>query len=224
MKERAVIVFSGGIDSICTTCLLKEYDVYGISFSYGQRASNEIRAARLFAKRLDLKEHKIVDIGFMKSLYGNSNVLTSTKNEIPSSFDYSIVVPIRNAVFLSIATAWAFTINATRVAYGAHTGDRNYPDCRPAFTRKLEQALNEGEKDGIRLDQRTKIDIWSPYMDGLSKGDLLQVGIKEFGDVIFKSWSCYANKRHHCGTCESCNNRRVAFVKAGIQDKTRYMS
>ncbi len=220
----AVIVFSGGIDSICTASLLKEYELYGVSFSYGQRASNEILAAKSFAERLSLKEHKIIDIGFMKSLYGNSNVLTSTESDIPSSFDYSIVVPIRNAVFLSIATAWAFTIDATCVAYGAHTGDQNYSDCKPTFAHKLEQALNEGERDGIRLGLRSEIDIWSPYMDGLSKSDLLQVGIKEFGDMIFESWSCYANKRYHCGTCESCNNRKIAFVEAGIQDKTRYMS
>ena len=173
--KKAVIVFSGGVDSVCAVSFLKsKYELYGITFSYGQKANMEIKAAKSFAKKLGLKEHKIIDIGFMKNLYGNSNVLTSSKRKIPTEFEYSIVVPIRNAVFLSIASAWAFTLNASLVAYGAHTGDTNYPDCRPKFAKKLENAFNEGEIDGINSKLRKNIEIWSPYRKGLSKSDLLK--------------------------------------------------
>ena len=222
--KKAVIVFSGGIDSVCAVSFLKsKYELYGITFSYGQKASMEIAAAKSFAKKLGLKEHKIIDIGFMKNLYGNSNVLTSSKRKIPTEFEYSIVVPIRNAVFLSIASAWAFTLNASLVAYGAHTGDTNYPDCRPKFAKKLENAFNEGEIDGINSKLRKSIEIWSPYRKGLSKSDLLKTGIKNLGDSIFKTWSCYSNKKYHCGICESCNNRKIAFKEAQIKDKTKYL-
>ena len=222
--KKAVIVFSGGIDSVCAVSYLKsKYELYGITFSYGQKASMEIAAAKSFAKKLGLKEHKIIDIGFMKNLYGNSNVLTSSKRKIPTKFEYSIVVPIRNAVFLSIASAWAFTLNASLVAYGAHTGDTNYPDCRPKFAKKLENAFNEGESDGINSKLRKSIEIWSPYRKGLSKSDLLKTGIKNLGDSIFKTWSCYSNKKYHCGICESCNNRKIAFKEAQIKDKTKYL-
>ena len=222
--KKAVIVFSGGIDSVCSVSFLKsKYELYGITFSYGQKANMEIAAAKSFAKKLGLKEHKIIDIGFMKNLYGNSNVLTSSKRKIPTKFEYSIVVPIRNAVFLSIASAWAFTLNASLVAYGAHTGDTNYPDCRPKFAKKLESAFNEGEIDGINSKLRKSIEIWSPYRKGLSKSDLLKTGIKNLGDSIFKTWSCYSNKKYHCGICESCNNRKIAFKEAKIKDKTKYL-
>jgi 7-cyano-7-deazaguanine synthase len=205
--KKAVIVFSGGVDSVCAVSYLKsKYELYGITFSYGQKANSEIAAAKSFAKKLGLKQHKIIDIGFMKDLYGNSNVLTSSKRKIPSKFEYSIVVPIRNAVFLSIASAWAFTLNASLVVYGAHTGDKHYPDCRPIFAKKLESAFNQGEIDGIK-----------------SKSDLLKSGMKVLGDSIFKTWSCYSNKKYHCGECESCNNRKIAFAKAGIIDKTKYL-
>ena len=177
--KKAVVVFSGGVDSICAVSLLKsEYQLYGITFSYGQKADMEIKAAKFFAKKLKLKEHKIIDIGFMKELYGNSNVLTSPKKKIPGKFDYSIVVPIRNAIFLSIASAWAFTIGASLVVYGAHTGDKQYPDCKPVFARKLESAINQGEIDGINSKLREKIRIWSPYREGLSKSDLLNMELK----------------------------------------------
>ena len=222
--KRAVIVFSGGVDSVCAVSYLKsKYELYGITFSYGQKADNEIAAAKFFAKKLGLKQHKIIDISFMKDLYGNSNVLTSSKRKIPSKFEYSIVVPIRNAVFLSIASAWAFTLNASLVVYGAHTGDKYYPDCRPNFAKKLETAFNQGEIDGIESKLRKSIEIWSPYRKGLSKSELLKSGMKILGDSIFKTWSCYSNKKYHCGVCESCNNRKMAFQKANIVDKTKYL-
>jgi len=222
--KKAIVVFSGGIDSISMCAYLKEkYELYGISFLYGQKANQEIKKAKAFAKILRLKEHKTVNISFMKELYGNTNVLTDSKKNIPSKFNYSIVVPIRNGIFLSIATAWAFSINASLVAYGAHTGDKNYPDCRPAFSKKLESSFNQGEIDGIKSKIRKKIEIWSPYKAKLSKKQLLKKGYSVLGDSIFNSWSCYKNGKVQCGKCESCNNRKAAFLEAGIEDKTLYL-
>ena len=223
--KKAVIVLSGGLDSACMMSYLKKgYQLYGITFAYGQRASEEIKAAKRIGKLLKLKEHKILDIGFMKNLYGESNVLTSSTKKMPEKFNYSIVVPIRNAVFLSIATAWAFTINASLVAYGAQKGDTQYPDCRPGFSRKLEAALNQGEIDGIKKKIRQNIKIWSPYSEGISKSDLIKTGHRVLGNEIFKTWSCYLNLKSQCCKCESCHNRKKAFIKAKISDKTKYLN
>ncbi len=225
MKKKAVAILSGGLDSLCMGAYLKpKFDLYGITFSYGQRASSEISSAKFVAKALKLKQHKIIDIGFMKTLYGESNVLTNTKKSLPEKFDYSIVVPIRNGVFLSIATAWAFTLNASLVAYGAHTDDTKYPDCRPAFSRKIESAFNQGEIDGIRLGIRNKVKVWTPFSGGLSKSALIKIGYDALGDNIFKTWSCYSNTKLHCGKCESCRNRKTGFKKAKIKDKTKYLN
>jgi len=220
---KAIIVFSGGLDSVCTAIYLrKQYDLYGITFSYGQKAGKEVKVAQQFSKLLKFKEHKVVDIGFMKELYEKTNALTNSKMQIPSKFDYSIVAPIRNAIFLSIASAWAFSKKAELVVYGAHLGDMRYPDCRPTFARLLSKAFNEGEIDGIKLGLRKKIRIWSPFMENLSKSDLLKNGYVELGEHIFKSWSCYGNTKIHCGKCESCNNRKLAFSQSKILDKTQY--
>ncbi len=221
--KKAVIIFSGGIDSACICEILKKkFELYGISFTYGQKANQEIKIAKKIGKKIGLKQHKIVDISFMKDLYGESNVLTGSK-KVPSKFDYSIVVPVRNAIFLSIASAWAFTLKASLVAYGAHKGDKNYPDCRPNFSNKMESALNQGEIDGIESKISKKITIWSPYKESLSKGDLIKRGIESLGDLIFDTWSCYLNGKIHCGKCESCNNRKISFRESQIKDKTKYL-
>ncbi|HET6516922.1 MAG TPA: 7-cyano-7-deazaguanine synthase [Nitrosopumilaceae archaeon] len=223
--EKAVVVFSGGLDSVCACSYLKsKYELYGISFSYGQRATSEIKSAKKFAKILNLKDHKIINIEFMRNLYGETNVLTDSKTILPSKFEYSIVVPIRNAVFLSIATAWAFSLKASLVAFGAHKGDKNYPDCRPLFSKKIQNAFNEGEIDGIKKGIRKAVKVWSPYQMNLTKSDIIKKGYKILGDTIFTTWSCYSNKKFHCGKCESCNNRKLAFETAKIKDKTRYMN
>jgi len=84
--KKAIVVFSGGIDSISMcTYLKKKYELYGISFLYGQKANQDLKKAKAFAKILRLKEHKIVNISFMKELYGNTNVLTDSKKNIPSN-------------------------------------------------------------------------------------------------------------------------------------------
>jgi 7-cyano-7-deazaguanine synthase len=200
-----------------------------ITFLYGQRAKLEIQQAKQFAKILNVKDHRVVDINFMKELYGKTNSLTNSKLHLSKSFDYSIVVPIRNAIFITIATAWAMSINAKMVAYGAHTNDIHYPDCRPEFIKSITKTLNLAEADGIRSGLREKITVWSPAVDGMDKSELLTIGYKILGDKIFKTWSCYSNGTRnknrnilHCGICESCINRKIAISKTGIKDKTHY--
>lgn len=223
--NKCVVIFSGGLDSTCMCIHLKEYELYGITFSYGQRANRkEATISKKLTRVLKLKDHKIINIEFMKDIYNNTNVLTSYNEEvIPNKFNYSVVVPIRNAIFLSIASAWAFKIGASIVAYGAHKDDINYPDCRPKFTKKFEDALNQAESDGIKSGLRKKLTIWSPFQNNYTKSKLLSEGHKYLGDIIFESWSCYYGFKFHCGKCESCNNRKIAFSKTNITDKTRYM-
>jgi 7-cyano-7-deazaguanine synthase len=140
-----------------------------------------------------------------------------------------LVVPVRNAIFIAIATAWAMSINARVVAYGAHTGDvPHYPDCRPIFVRAINEALNIAESDSISATQRSKIAILSPAVMDIDKSSLLKAGYKILGDKVFETWSCYSNgvrsgdHYFHCGICESCISRQKAFTTAQIEDRTRY--
>jgi 7-cyano-7-deazaguanine synthase len=233
MKDEkiAICIMSGGLDSLCAAAYIKNYKKYKIkiiTFSYGQRAKREIIQSKKLAKALNSDEYRSVDINFMKELYGSSNVLTSSKLSIPSKFDQSIVVPIRNAIFITIAAAWAFSEDADLIVFGAHTDDFHYPDCRPKFIQSITDTLNMGEEDKIKNGIKRKVTIWSPSLEGITKYELLKLGHEILGDAIFESWSCYSNgKKIHqsvmqCGECESCINRKMAFSRAGIEDKTIY--
>ncbi|MEM2919310.1 MAG: 7-cyano-7-deazaguanine synthase QueC [Candidatus Nitrosocaldus sp.] len=229
--DKAICILSGGLDSTCIAAYLKEkgYELYAVTFYYGQKSRMEVERAKSIAGYIGVREHHIVDIGFMKSLYKDSNILTGDGN-IPDRFDYSIVVPARNAIFLTIAGAWAFSINAALVAYGAHKDDeKNYPDCRAEFAKSMEHTLNLAEVDGIEQGLRRRLRIWSPAVEGLSKKDLVRTGYRVLGNVLFETWSCYTDGievkgriKVQCGSCESCINRMRAFREAGIEDNTPY--
>jgi 7-cyano-7-deazaguanine synthase len=229
-RQAAVCIASGGLDSVCYAAVLaKDYDIYMLTFAYGQRAKREIDAARYFAKVLNAREHKIVDIGFMKGLYGRSNALTDSRQKLSKDFTQSLVVPVRNAIFITIAGAWAMSMNARVVAYGAHTGDvPHYADCRPEFAKAIAEALNIADIDSIRSGMRQGIEVVSPAVQGMSKAELLRAGHEMLGSKIFKTWSCYSNgvkkagKYMHCGACESCISRKKAFTDAQIDDRTLY--
>ena len=142
---------------------------------------------------------------------------------MPSSFQSNIIVPIRNAVFLTIATAYAFSLGADTVAYGAHLTDQPYPDCRPEFTNKLAEALNLGDIDAIREGGHPPVKMWSPAIQGLSKSEMLKISYRLLGMEVFRTWSCYLDGENQCGNCESCHNRKNAFKQAGITDLTAYV-
>ena len=221
---KSVCIISGGLDSSGVASYWKSggYDIFLLTFDYGQRAKQEIKRARQIGTLLGAKEHRVVDISFMKDLYGSTNVLTNESLVMPSHFQSNIIVPIRNAVFLTIATAYAFSIRAKILAYGAHLSDQPYPDCRPRFAKSLAATLNLGDIDSIKSRVHPPIELWSPAIAGMTKDAMLKISNRLLRDRIFLTWSCYLNGVKQCGKCESCRNRKLAFKLAGIIDKTNY--
>ncbi len=221
----AVAIVSGGLDSCGVAAYLREKqgrDLYLLTFIYGQRAKREVERAVEVRRRFEPIEHKVIDISFMKELYGSTNVLTDETKEMPSHFQSSIIVPIRNAIFLTIGTAYAFSRKASLVAYGAHLSDQPYPDCRPEFAMLLSRALNLGDIDAIKSKTHPEVEFWSPAIAGLSKSEMLKISYDLLRDAVFRTWSCYLDCQKQCGKCESCNNRKSAFMQAGIKDLTEY--
>jgi len=211
---KCVVVFSGGPDSACVAYWAKDrgYEVYTITFDYGQIAKVEIERARRIAQELGVT-HKVVDLSSLEEIYSGVTSLVDTGIQITREFSDPIVVPFRNGVFLAVTVAYAASIGADTILYGAQGSDEeNYPDCRREFYKAFEEAA--------RLGTETPIVIDAPF-SGLTKAEMLRRGI-EFGVPFHLTWSCYRNGPLHCGACESCNNRRRAFQEAGVHDPTEY--
>ena len=222
MSEIAVVILSGGIDSTTLCYKLKNegYDVYPLTFLYGQKHSKEILSAKDICKRLKVT-HKITDISNIGELLSGSALTDDNVKipEVPETVDYyetlkSTIVPNRNAILLSIATGYAQSLGANKVFFGAHHSDRGvYPDCRKEFVEAFQGA------ERIANDNPS-LSILSPFVD-LNKSEVVKIG-KELDVPYELTWSCYAGEDIHCGTCSSCRERKRAFSDNNLNDPTIY--
>ena len=158
-------------------------------------------------------------ISHLKRKFWNIYVLTKNpflKRNRPlrsAEFSQPIIVPFRNAIFLSAAVAYAVTVGAKKIYYGAQGSDEPfYPDCRREFYEAFEKAA--------RLGTCEEISIQAPFSD-MKKSELFKAGA-ELGMPFELTWSCYLDGAKHCGRCESCVNRKKAFSEAGLLDPTKY--
>jgi 7-cyano-7-deazaguanine synthase len=214
ITEKAVIILSGGPDSVTVAYWAKEqgYDVSAITFNYGQKAQIEIKRAREIVDGLEI-EHQVVDLSNLSQIYQGVTSLVDKGLDVSSEFTDPIIVPFRNGVFMAVTVAFADGVDANHIYYGAHSSDEPfYPDCRREFYEAFQEAA--------RLGTEREIFISSPYSDK-KKSEVLAEAVR-LGVPLDVTWSCYLNGPTHCGVCESCNNRKNAFREAGIEDPTEY--
>ncbi|MDP8227186.1 MAG: 7-cyano-7-deazaguanine synthase QueC [Candidatus Celaenobacter polaris] len=218
-KDKAIVLLSGGLDSCVVTAIAqKEYQVCLLHVNYGQRTvTREEQAFKDIAAYYKIKDFLNVDIGYLQKIGGSS----LTDNEIPipdKSSDNKIpttYVPFRNANLLSIATAWAEVIDASKIFIGAMEEDSSgYPDCREQFFNSFNKIIKEGTKPD------TNIEIETPILHK-TKAEVVQLGI-ELKAPLHLTWSCYQNEDKACGVCESCKLRITAFRQAGYPDPIPY--
>jgi 7-cyano-7-deazaguanine synthase len=214
VEEKCVVVLSGGPDSTTVAYWAKSqgYSVYAITYKYGQIAEKEVKHAILIAEKLDVPV-KVVDLDSLREIFIGVTSLCDKNIKMTSTFSQPIIVPFRNAIFLSLAVAYAIAVGATKIFYGAQSSDDPfYPDCRKGFYKSFEKTA--------RLGTGTNISIEAPFSN-LSKSELIKLGAK-LGVPFNLTWSCYLNGEKHCGKCESCVNRKNAFKTAGMPDLTEY--
>ena len=220
--KKAVILLSGGLDSATCLAVAKQqgFELYAMSFDYGQRHSCELLAAKRLADSMGVKEHRIFDLNLRQ--WGGS-ALTSDSIEVPQEEAVGIpvtYVPARTLVFLSLASAWAETLGCSDIFIGVNSVDySNYPDCRSSFISAFTQAVNLGTK---AADEDWKWTIHTP-LQNLSKADIIKLGVS-LGVDYSLSVSCYQadDDGAACGKCASCLLRRDGFAAAEISDPTKY--
>jgi 7-cyano-7-deazaguanine synthase len=226
LNKKAVVLLSGGIDSTTTLAIALDqgFDIYAISFRYGQRHQLELEAAKQIAAYFNIKEHLIVDVDLTaiggSALTADLQVpkhrdIEKIADEIPITY-----VPGRNIIFLSLSLAWAEVLNASDIFIGANAIDfSGYPDCRPEFLAAYEKMANLGTKAGA---EGKKISVHAPLIK-LTKAQIIQKGA-ELGIDYSLTLSCYdpSDDGKSCGKCDSCLLRKKGFQEAGITDPTVY--
>jgi 7-cyano-7-deazaguanine synthase len=223
----AVVLLSGGLDSTTTLAIARAegFQVYALTFRYGQRHAVELIAAQRIAEAMAVERHIVVEID-LRQLGGSAltsdlpvpkdRSLAAMEQEIPITY-----VPARNTVFLSFALAWAEVLGASDIFIGVNALDYSgYPDCRPEFIRAFEQMARLATKAGVEGTQNLK--IHTPLIH-LTKAQIIEQGMNLGVDYSLTS-SCYDPDPSGaaCGHCDSCLLRLKGFSEAGSRDPARY--
>ncbi len=226
LHPKAVVLLSGGLDSTVTAALAQQdgHRIHCVTVSYGQRHRVEIERAQAVAKALGAAGHVVVTVD-LRAIGGSA--LTADvevpkdreqeerAGEIPITY-----VPARNTIFLSLALAYAETLDAQAIYFGANVLDYSgYPDCRPDFIRAFETVARLGTKMGV--EGRT-VEIRAPLLM-LSKAEIIRRG-QDLRVPFQLTHSCYdpGLEGVACGRCDSCLIRREGFSQAGVVDPVPY--
>lgn len=222
MFKKAIILLSGGLDSITVLAYAKQqgYSCYALSFEYGQRHNAEVNAARQIALDYQVIEHKVINID-LAAIGGSA--LTDDKIGVPEVPQEGIpvtYVPARNTIFLAFALGWAEVVQVQDIFIGVNAVDfSGYPDCRPEFIASFQKLANLATKAGI---EGHAIKIHTPLIN-LSKAEIIQLGTEL--EVDYRATvSCYSADREGraCGRCDACRLRSAGFLQLGVADPTRY--
>jgi 7-cyano-7-deazaguanine synthase len=225
--KRAVVLLSGGLDSATVLAIARGegYELYALSFSYGQRHIYELEAARRVAASIGVAAHRIAEIDLR--VFGGSALtgdIDVPKGRTAEEMGHGIpitYVPARNTIFLSFALAWAEVLGSSDIFIGVNALDYSgYPDCRPEFIEAFEKMANLATKAGVEGRQALK--IHTPLI-ALTKAQIIAEGI-ELGVDYGLTSSCYdpSPTGASCGQCDSCLLRQKGFRENGIADPLCY--
>jgi 7-cyano-7-deazaguanine synthase len=226
-QKRAVVLLSGGLDSATVLAIARSqgYELYALSFSYGQRHSLELEAAKRVAEAIGVAQHRVAQIDLR--VFGGSALtddIAVPKGRAAEEMSHGIpitYVPARNTIFLSFALAWAEVLESSDVFIGVNALDYSgYPDCRPEYIEAFEKMANLATKAGVEGRQRLK--IHTPLI-ALSKAQIIAKGIELGVDYALTS-SCYdpSPAGEPCGQCDSCLLRQKGFRENGLEDPLNY--
>jgi 7-cyano-7-deazaguanine synthase len=226
--RRAVVCLSGGLDSATTLALAKRegFELYALTFRYGQRHLLELQAAERVARQAQVAEHAVVEIDLRR--FGGSAL--TAEIQVPKGRDEAQIatgipvtyVPARNTIFLSFALAWAEVLESLDIFIGVNALDYSgYPDCRPEYIAAFERMANLATKAAV---EGGRLSIHTPLID-LRKAEIIRLGL-ELGVDYAATLSCYdpSSDGSACGACDACQLRRKGFGELGLSDPATYQA
>ena len=228
-RNKAVILLSGGIDSATAAAIAQQdgFDLYALTFRYGQRHELEIKAAKRVAAWLRVRDHLTIDCD-LRAIGGSAltDRIKVPKGRSASDMAHGIpitYVPARNTIFLSFGLAFAEKIEAPDIFFGANQLDYSgYPDCRDEYIRAFEKMANLATKAAV--EGKIHLKIHTPLIQ-MTKAEIITHGT-QLGLDYTLTWSCYDPNRDGkaCGLCDSCQLRLKGFKEAGLTDPIRYVT
>ena len=199
------MLLSGGIDSATCLFLAKGPRTRAITFEYGGIAEREVRAAKDIAKAAGVSEHRLVRLPDLKEA---GEIGTPVFEGLPPTY-----IPVRNAIFYSLAGGYAEEVGAGTVVGGHNRDDlRVFKDASPRFFLALQRALREGS----RVLEMNHLKISRP-LKSMSKRRVIRLAAT-LGVPLELTWSCHRDGEEHCWSCPGCESRRASFLGAGIPD------
>lgn len=209
MKDSAVILLSGGLDSLVALGFVQSktpYDIkMAITFDYGQKAClNEIESSKKICEYYNI-EHKVIKLDWLKEITKTSLV---SDLRIPISgfatkeSAESVWVPNRNALFLNIAASFCDSFGYKYIIYGANKEEgATFPDNTEKFRKEITELF--------KTSTLVKPTVVAPLIN-YTKDDIVRIGA-ELSVPFEYVWSCYTSGEVHCGKCESCNYLKKAL-------------
>lgn len=217
--ERALVVCSGGLDSVVSAAYAQRelgMGIHLIHFLYGSRAEGpEVKAIEAVAEHLGA-ELTLLPLNVYSK--GDSPLLDPDSKvaggEAGAEFAHEWV-PARNLLLLSVATAFAEARGIDTIVLGNNLEEAGaYPDNEPEFIAKFNDLLPFAVGDGKRMQ------VIMP-VGNLMKHEIVALG-NQIGAPMHLTWSCYRAGELHCGTCGPCYMRRKAFEINNLPEVISY--
>jgi len=219
--RKGIVLLSGGLDSATTLLIAKQegFEVFALSFDYGQRHRVELERARRLAARYGAREHRLLELDLPAR---DTSALTDPMLAVPKDSLGAEAIPItyvpaRNTLFLAHAVAWGEALEAGDIFIGANALDYSgYPDCRPEYLAAFEEMANLGTRAGV--ERLLRFRIHAPLLT-MTKAQIV-LRAAELGLDFGLTSSCYdpSPGGDPCGRCDACLLRARGFREAGLED------
>ncbi len=212
--EKIAVLASGGLDSAVLIADKAEHaQVYPIYVQFGlawEAVEHDALESFLAALKMPNAMPSTTLSISIGAIYGDHWSVTGKSVPDEDQPDSAVFLPGRNILLIGLAAVWCATHEVSRIAVGSLEGNP-FPDATPEFFRNFAEALSTGLSH--------KIQVEAPYR-GLHKSDL----IKRFGNLPLElTLTCMAPRGgKHCGRCNKCAERKLAFREAGVPDRTTY--
>ena len=231
MKKKLVLTLSGGMDSSVLLYMAQDRgynEIHTLTFDYGQRHRRELKCVdkqinNFIEKYKNIEvTNKVLDVNYIKDIAPTSS-LTNTDIDNPDiskiAGDAQPVsyVPFRNLMFLSICSAYAESVDADTVWYGAAQVDSlaGYWDGSEEFVDTVNKVTE--------LNRENRVKIEAPLLV-MSKAEIILEGIK-LGVIFRDTWTCYSDREDGVAdaTTPSSSMRIKGFIDAGYEDPIIYL-